>query len=1040
MKKILNPRTLALIAWIVASVVILLSMPDMERLVRDKGQVELPESARSGAADEMLKSMKSGEGNRYEMIAVFTSGGDGPLSDAQRNEIDEAIEGLESRSSELGIVGIVTYKDNEALEKQLVSEDGTTILAQISADAGSGTLTEAGDRIRAALDTGSVRTYLTGNGLVMEDFVQSTQEGIKKTEAIAVVFILLVLVLVFRSPIVPLVSLLTVGVSYLVSMGIVAHLVDRFDYPFSNFTQVFLVVVLFGIGTDYNILLFTRFKEELSKTDGVLDAVRATYKSAGKTVLYSGLAVFIGFMALILAEFKIYRSSSAVAIGVAVLILVLVTLNPFFMAALGKKMFWPVKRFDGHGDSRIWAKLSGFAAGRPILALLLVLLISVPTFLSYSGTSSYNDLLEVDDAYESKQGINSIEAHFPAGFSSPANLVVRADRSLDNSEDLQALDELAEKLSKVDGVSGVFTATRPAGEKINALYINDQTKVLYEGLDDAAEGIDKIDDGLSNAESQFAGGGESGGLADVQKLIDGTGAARQGASELSGALERLASGLDGGRTGALELERQMSAAEDQLGRLSEALTTLQTGYARLEGGMGGFGESFASLAQAIGAAEQGYGQIQAAMNELTRDRPELADDDRIAATMAAAESGRQELAKLGGQLSEMGSRYDASLSSFQEANAALKQAGDGLKRMREGMGRLRAGAGQVAQGMGEGSSGAGQIADKSRELAQGIASIEDGQRLLGQSLGELESKMNGLKNGLAESSAGFRKINAGLNEAQEYLSELSESKASRKFYIPKEVLEGEEFQQSIAEYMSDDRRTVRLMIVLAVNPYGEEAMAIARELDRTAEAALEGSGLAGAEMALGGKSAQNVDLRNIASGDLNRTVTIMLAGIGIVLIAITRSFWQPVFIIASLLLAYGAAMGIGEWIGSGLLDVDRLGWNVPFFSLIMIVALGVDYSIFLMMRYREMDGGSNEAIVEASRHVGGIVISAAVILGGTFAALMPSGVLTLIEVAAVVIVGLAFLSFAMLPVFIPALMSLARKLGGKRGDRAEAVD
>ena len=77
-----------------------------------------------------------------------------------------------------------------------------------------------------------------------------------------------------------------------------------------------------------------------------------------------------------------------------------------------------------------------------------------------------------------------------------------------------------------------------------------------------------------------------------------------------------------------------------------------------------------------------------------------------------------------------------------------------------------------------------------------------------------------------------------------------------------------------------------------------------------------------------------------------------------------------------------------------VLGVDLLSWNVPFFSFIMIVALGVDYSIFLMMRYREQEN-SQSAIVEAAKHIGGVVISAAIILGGTFAALMPSGVVTI---------------------------------------------
>ena len=73
------------------------------------------------------------------------------------------------------------------------------------------------------------------------------------------------LIIVFRSPIVPLVSLLTVAISFLTSLNIIMTLADKVNFPISNFTQVFLVVVLFGIGTDYNILLYDDFKAALSQ-------------------------------------------------------------------------------------------------------------------------------------------------------------------------------------------------------------------------------------------------------------------------------------------------------------------------------------------------------------------------------------------------------------------------------------------------------------------------------------------------------------------------------------------------------------------------------------------------------------------------------------------------------------------------------------------------------------------------------------------------------------------------------------------------------
>jgi RND superfamily putative drug exporter len=89
------------------------------------------------------------------------------------------------------------------------------------------------------------------------------------------------------------------------------------------------------------------------------------------------------------------------------------------------------------------------------------------------------------------------------------------------------------------------------------------------------------------------------------------------------------------------------------------------------------------------------------------------------------------------------------------------------------------------------------------------------------------------------------------------------------------------------------------------------------------------------------------------------------------------------------------------------------------------VALGVDYSIFLMMRFKEYPLLSpKEAIVLASRQTGGVIISAVIILGGTFATLMPSGILLLFELAIAVITGLVVLCFVLLPVLLPAMIAL----------------
>ena len=227
--------------------------------------------------------------------------------------------------------------------------------------------------------------------------------------------------------------------------------------------------------------------------------------------------------------------------------------------------------------------------------------------------------------------------------------------------------------------------------------------------------------------------------------------------------------------------------------------------------------------------------------------------------------------------------------------------------------------------------------------------------------------------------------------------------------------------------MSHDRKTAKMTIILDVNPYSKEAMPIIQEINNTIDGTLKGSELNHAKTAIGGTTARNVDLK-VTGQDFLRTATIMLIGIAIVLIVITRSLLNTIFIIGSLLLAYFASLGISEQISTHILHVDSLSWNVPFFSFIMIVALGVDYSIFVMMRYNELEGDPATKIVTASRHIGGVVLSAALILGGTFAALIPSGVLTLIQVASVVGVALLLLALIVMPILLPALIGLTSKM------------
>ena len=156
-----------------------------------------------------------------------------------------------------------------------------------------------------------------------------------------------------------------------------------------------------------------------------------------------------------------------------------------------------------------------------MIALLIVAIICIPFIWNSSNELNYDDLVEINDRYESKQGIKVIENHFPPGFSSPANLVIQGHESLATQQALHDIDKLADAIVKIDGVSEVYSVTRPTGERSEELYIEEQSEELNSGLDNAKEGLSTINEGLSAAEVELGTADES-GVENVQQLIEGT--------------------------------------------------------------------------------------------------------------------------------------------------------------------------------------------------------------------------------------------------------------------------------------------------------------------------------------------------------------------------------------------------------------------------------------------------------------------------------------------------------------------------------------
>lgn len=1207
MQKFLKNHVFELIAWILILIISVVALPNITQLTNDHSNITLPSNVQSNVAQSIENNWGSKKKNTYAVELVFNKKS-GKLTDADKQAINNTLDKFTNDKGKYGIKDSLLPDSNIATRKKLQSKDGTTWVAQFNVAKSHGTIEKVYNEMNKAAKTQGLRTYVTGADVLQHDFSASIQEGIKKTEAITVVFIFIVLVIVFKSPIVPLISLLTVGVSFLTSFSIVTNLVKSANFPFSNFTQVFMVIVLFGIGTDYNILLYDKFKENLGKGMDKYKAMHDALRNAGKTILYSGSSILIGFTALSLAKFSVYQSAVGVAVGVAVLLVVLLTLNPFFMATLGKKMFWPVKKFTGESDDKLWHGISSATLKHPIIYLVVLAVVVVPFMLMYSGHLNYDDTDEIADSVPSKQGLLIVQKHFSEGMAEPSYLYIQSKHRLDNEENLKLIDQVTKQLQASKDVSFATSVTEPYGEPIDMLYVNNQLNTVNDGVDQARSGLGKLSKGsnkvanganslkdgadqlqngtsrlqsgasqlvsgtnrLQNGASQLQSGAtrlQSGsgqlvsgadrlrsGASQLQsgavrlqtgagRLESGTHALQSGATSLVSGANRLKNGANSLQSGTQQMVNQLQQLSSQLstqlsGSNKQQLAQLQTALPQINSGIqqlnqqvsgldiSGLTSQLSGLSDKISAAEssakdQAAGAVKqassaagdAAIAALEKSGVKIDSSQAAAAKAAANAVGDQASGQVNNSSSSAAGNIDTnSLSSMTSQVSQLKQAvaqlaqasnkalpgaatalnqlssgltqvqsaasqgvagaqklnngagqlsnglgslssgasrlGAGINQVNNGAGRLNNGLGTLASGAGTLNNGLGTLANGAGTLNNGLGTLATGAGQLNSGIGQLAgqapqliSGISQLNTGAGQLSAGAGKlaskvpqltlgidtVNSGLGQGETYLRGLGSSAAADTFYIPKEFLKNDMFKKSMDVYLSPDKKSAQIIVVFDSNPSATEATKKSQELSAMAKKSFQGTALKNAKVAMGGQSSKIEDTKTVASGDFLRTAAIMLIGIGIALMFVTRSLLQPVYILGTLLIAYLCSLSINQWIVKAVLGKSMLTWNTPFFSFIMLIALGVDYSIFLMTRYRELESEGyttpSARILKACAIIGTVVVSAAIILGGTFAALIPSGIPTLIEVALAVDIGLLILVF-----ILPITMSAATKL------------
>ncbi|WP_314590993.1 MMPL family transporter [Paenibacillus terrigena] len=1015
MNKIIKWRWGILAAWIVATVLLVAFQPDVNAILRQRGQDPLTDDSPSKVAGALLKEMSGGGTSRSNILVFHT---DQKMTDAEMKQVEQGVADLTAKKSELGLENILDPFSMPDAKSSLISDNQTTLMVSFELDRKGREIEDIKNEFGHVLKGMDVPYYLTGEDFIQEDYIKASESGVEKSAILTVAFILLVLILMFRSVLIPFISLLLVGVSYLASMGIASQVIDKLNFPVTSITQMLLIMILFGIGTDYNILLFNRFKEELAHGRSTNEAIIVSYQTAGKTIFYSILTVFIAFAGLSFSSFGIYKSANVVAIGTAVLVLEIMTLTPFFMKTLGVKLFWPSKNKDGHKESKFWAKITGLSVRHPIITTVIIIALMIPVLLTSGQKLSFDQLKELGNGYPSTQGFNIVAENFSRGQALPTTVVVKSDQALDNNDNLAVIDKLTDKIKGIDGVKKVASVTQPQSKPIDEFYISSQSESVAEGISATKDGVDKIQDGIHQMNEKLV----SPDFSDVTKLASGTGEIYNGYNQITGAMNQVAAGIDQGANGADQLKKGISQLKTGMKSVSSSTTELSQGISQLQQGYGSLADGYTQLEAKLPGIQQGLAGMNGLIGGLGAKYSQVSEDQDYAKLKQTGTSLESGVAQMVGGMQELNKNYGQLNTSFAKASAGLQQVAAAQTQMVSGMDELESGASALASGLHKGAAGNRQITANMKKLNDGLAKIQDGQKKLGVGLSSLSDGMSQLKDGLGKSGNGLGDISEGLGKTGNFMTELNNAKT---FFIPREALTSKDFGKAVDNFMSKDRKITKLLVVLDNDPYSQAALGTIEKINDAVASTLKGTVLANAQFGAAGPSSTTYDVNNAQVDSFNSTAIIVIVGVFLVLLLVIRQFWPAIYIILSLVASYYVAMSASNFMTEYILKADGVSSFVPFFSFIIIVAVGVDYSIFLMMRYKEYGSmAPRDAIVHAAKNIGGVVISAMIILGGTFATLMPSGLVLLIELATAVIVGLLVLCFILLPMLLPALLVL----------------
>ena len=900
-----------ILGWIAIIAVLNVVVPQLDEVGKMRSVSMAPDDAQSVVATKRMGAIFNEYKSNSSVMIVLE--GRNPLGADAHAYYDQIVKKLDADTKHVEHVQDMWSDPLTGAGAQ--SNDGKAAYVQVylAGNQGEALANESVESVQNIVKSvpppNGVKAYVTGPAALSADQHTAGDRSLQLITAATFTVIIGMLLLVYRSIVTVLLTLVMVVLELSAARGMVAFLGYFKIIGLSTFATNLLVTLAIAAATDYAIFLIGRYQEARAVGESREDAYYTMYKGTAHVVLGSGLTIAGATFCLHFTNLPYFQTLGIpLAIGMVVVVAAALTLGPAVISVVTRfgKTLEPKRTQRIRG----WRKVGALVVRWPAPILVVTIGIALIGLLTLPGyRTNYNDRNYLPTDLPANEGYAAADRHFSQARMNPEVLMIESDHDLRNSADFLVIDKIAKTVFRVPGIGRVQAITRPQGTPIEHTSIPFQISM-------------------------------------------------QGVTQ----------------------QMNQKYQEDQMADMLKQADMMQTTI-----------DSMEKMSSITVQMANDMHQMVKKMHDMTIDIDEL----------------RQHMADFEDFFRPIRSYLYWERHCFDIPVCwSLRSVFDGL-------------------------DGIDTMTDDIQSLLPIMDHLDTLMPQMVALMPSMIENMKAMKTTMLTMYSTQKGLQDQQNEAQKNSNAMGKafdaSKNDDSFYLPPETFNNAEFKKGMKNFISPDGHAVRFIISHDGDPMSQEGISHIGAIKKAAYESLKGTPLEGSKIYLAGTASIYKDLSDGNTYDLLIAGISSLCLIFIIMLLITRGVVASAVIVGTVLISLGASFGLSVLIWQHLIGIE-LHWMVLAMSVIILLAVGADYNLLLVARFKEeIYAGLNTGIIRSMGGTGSVVTSAGLVFAFTMMTMAVSELTVIGQVGTTIGLGLLFDTLIVRSLMTPSIAALLGK-------------